>query len=307
MPLERLKRPQPIDGHAGLEPAPRDCGRRSQSRRSRHDAPATGTDYLLQLALQLHLTLTRSAVAEAAAGVGRRGTVFSRIGRCREALKGDDAFGDDPDWPRMRRRGIVRVVMSKHRSLCLAVTATTLLIACGGDKGSTSSSPTASLPSSTATFVQASAPTPNPVNPFSRAVTVNQTQSVDGIDLTVSTIGIGAPAGFLPLANESTRSELSGATSVVVVYFSAKNPNSQDQAMHGLTGATVLVNDESIPADLPLSNVATSVPPGAATAMYAVFLSKRYAPPLINRIRFSIQKTLAAAPRGSFDFEVSVP
>ncbi len=191
------------------------------------------------------------------------------------------------------------------RSRIIVTVLTAALFACGGSNEAANTATLAA--SATSTTVPA---TPTPTSPFSRGATVNETQTIDGLELTLTEIGIGAPSGFVKLSGGSTNtaaSKLSTASSVVVVYFSAKNPTPQDQSIHTFTGTTGLVNDEQLDADFLLSDLEATIRPGALVDMYAVFLSTRYAPSAINRVRFSVEKRFTFENTGTFDFDVSIP
>lgn len=139
---------------------------------------------------------------------------------------------------------------------------------------------------------------------------IGESDTIQGLVLTLTGVGVTTVElleEFQDSGDGTVFADYADSQSIVIVYLEADNPTSETQTLHSFTGTTALINDEQLDADFQLSDLETEILPGARVEMYAVFVSERYPPEQVNRVRFQIEKTFTLEGTGVYDFVVEIP
>jgi hypothetical protein len=146
---------------------------------------------------------------------------------------------------------------------------------------------------------------------WDKAIPVGESQTREGLQLTLGAIGLGTPSKVLSAKDqEQFAKAYPNAKSILVVELEAYNRAAATSSLPVYTSTTALVNDEQVDIDMTLSDVATEILSGARKDMTAIFIVTRYTPDEIHTVRFVLQKTISfTLPESetTYDFTVHVP
>ena len=183
------------------------------------------------------------------------------------------------------------------------------LIGCAG--GSSTGEPSQPTQTAAPPTAEPPAPTTTPTNElFDKVIPVNESQTREGLQLTLEGIAIGAPSKLSAQDQKVFRETYPNGKSILMVQLMAYNTAPTTSSLPVYTSTTALVNDEQVDLDMTLSNVETEILSGARKEMVAVFIVTRYTPTEIHTVRFVLQKSISfTLPESetTYDFTVQVP
>lgn len=179
-----------------------------------------------------------------------------------------------------------------------------LLAACDEEKAATTP-----VATSTATATTADTPTTE-TGPWLKMVASGETQTREGLSITLEGVGVGVAEEVLGEAGASGAelgSDWADAKAVVAVALEVHNPTAATITVPVYTNSTIVANDQQVGIDFLLSDVEVSILPGVRQEMHLVAPISRYSAEEINYVRFVLEMSVLAEQEETFDFAVSIP
>lgn len=170
---------------------------------------------------------------------------------------------------------------------------------------------TATAPVLTPTVSATTTDTSTPeTDPWLRTAAGGQTQTRGGLTIRLGEVTVGAvekALGEIGTPGAELGNEWTDAKAVVAVAFEVYNPTTSSITIPIHTNTRIVVNDQQVGIDFPLSDVEVSILPSALQEMQVVAPVSRYSAEEIETVRFVLEMSAPASPEETFDFTVAIP
>ncbi len=148
------------------------------------------------------------------------------------------------------------------------------------------------------------------VDPWFKIVGTSQSQTREGLSITMEGVAIGtidSVLGALGISSVDLSNDWADAKAVLAVAFEVDNTTADTITVPIYANGKIVANDQEIGIDPLVSDVDVSIPPGVRRDMRVAVPVSRYSADEIESVRFLLDMSASPSPETTFDFEVAVP
>jgi uncharacterized protein GlcG (DUF336 family) len=148
------------------------------------------------------------------------------------------------------------------------------------------------------------------IDPWLKIIGTRQSQTREGLSIKMDGVAIGTAEsvlGALGISSGDLGNDWADAKAVIAIAFEAHNTTSSTITVPIHTNAKIVANDEQSGTESHISDVETSIQPGARRDMRVAVPISRYSAEEIESVRFVLDMSASSSPDTTFQFEVAVP
>jgi hypothetical protein len=148
------------------------------------------------------------------------------------------------------------------------------------------------------------------MDPWLKIIGSRQSQTREGLSITMDGVAIGTAEsvlGALGISSGDLGNDWADAKAVIAIAFEAHNTTSSTITVPIHTNTRIVANDDESGTESLISDVETSIQPGARRDMRVAAPISRYSAEEIESVRFVLEMSASPSPDTTFEFEVAVP